>query len=91
VSAGSRPTTKPLGTIRLVPKTGKIGRLVVAKEYRKYGFGRVLVEAVDEYIKGLNGDRLRAFETLSEVDGKQVVKLALHSQVRKGFDQETMG
>lgn len=80
LSAGTSPTPKPIGTIRLYPKLGKVSRLVVDKEYRQYGFGRVLVEAVDEYVKGLSGDRLKAFGTVEEVEGKKVVKLALHSQ-----------
>lgn len=39
---------KPIGTIRYVPSTGKLSRLAILKEYRQFGFGRVLVEKLEE-------------------------------------------
>lgn len=83
-AASSSSTPKPIGTIRLVPRLGKVSRLVVAKEYRQYGFGRVLVEAVDDYVKGLQGDRLKAFGTVEDSEKGKSIKLALHSQVSQG-------
>jgi hypothetical protein len=50
------PSMQPIGTIRgyLVPgktDTYKLTRLAIIKEYRKYGFGRKLVEALHQWIK----------------------------------------
>ncbi|KAF9448239.1 acyl-CoA N-acyltransferase, partial [Macrolepiota fuliginosa MF-IS2] len=50
------PSLKPIGTIRgyVVPGTTdtyKLTRLAILKEYRKYGFGRELVEALHTWIK----------------------------------------
>lgn len=50
------PSMEPIGTIRgyLVPgstDTYKLTRLAVTKEYRKYGFGRKLVEALHQWIR----------------------------------------
>jgi GNAT superfamily N-acetyltransferase len=47
---------QPIGTIRgyQVPgkmDTYKLTRLAVTKEYRKYGFGRKLVEALHQWIR----------------------------------------
>lgn len=39
---------KPIGTIRYVPSTGKLSRLAILKEYRQFGFGRVLVDKLEE-------------------------------------------
>lgn len=37
------PSLEPIGCVRLVTSKGKVGRLCVLKEYRKYGFGRDLM------------------------------------------------
>ncbi|KAG8953672.1 hypothetical protein FRC04_001876 [Tulasnella sp. 424] len=42
------PSLEPIGCIRLVKAKGKIGRLCVLKEYRKYGFGRDLMNKCHE-------------------------------------------
>jgi predicted GNAT family N-acyltransferase len=48
---------KPVGTIRgtykpsISPKTYKLSRLAVLKEYRKYGWGGVLVNALHDWVK----------------------------------------
>ena len=71
---------KPIGTIRWTASEGKVSRLVVAKEYRRYGFGRVLMDAVNEHIAGsgvtedLNG-------IVEEKEGIRVVKVKMHAQV----------
>ncbi len=47
---------KPYGTARLVPgnnSTCYLGRLAVCKEVRKKGFGKMLVEAVEDEAKKL--------------------------------------
>lgn len=47
------PSLKPVGTIRVTQGTDyyKLGRLVVLSEYRKYKFGRKLVEAHKEWVR----------------------------------------
>lgn len=40
----------PAGTIRLVTAKGKLTRLAVLKEYRKFGLGRVLVRALEDWV-----------------------------------------
>ena len=74
---------KPIGTIRWNPEVGKVARLVVGKDYRKYGFGRLLMEELHEYIADTPEDRRSELKTLKEEFGKQVVGLWLHSQVRR--------
>jgi GNAT superfamily N-acetyltransferase len=76
-------TQKPIGTIRLVPDLGKVGRLVVDKEYRKCGFGKVLLCAVDDYIQGLNEEERAVMKgIIREEEGQKVAQLKLHAQVR---------
>jgi len=74
-------TPKPIGTIRLTPSVGKVSRLAVDKAYRSYGFGRVLVEALDEHVRKLKGDELAEWGTVMEEGDKKAVRLKLHSQV----------
>jgi hypothetical protein len=69
------PTTqKPIGTVRYVPRLGKLTRLVVSKEYRQFGFGRVLVLKLEEEAVRLGKEGKGVME-----DGK--VKVKIHSQV----------
>lgn len=75
-------TPKPIGTIRLTPSVGKVSRLAVDKAYRSYGFGKFLVEALDEHVRKLKGDELAEWGTIREEGDKKVVRLKLHSQVR---------
>ncbi|KAK1926512.1 acyl-CoA N-acyltransferase [Papiliotrema laurentii] len=76
-------TQKPIGTIRLVPDLGKVGRLVVDKEYRKYGFGKVLLCAVDDYIQGLNEEERAVMKgIIREEEGQKVAQLKLHAQMQ---------
>ncbi|KAG9041983.1 hypothetical protein FS837_011499 [Tulasnella sp. UAMH 9824] len=37
------PSLEPVGCVRLVTAKGKVGRVCILKEYRKYGFGRDLL------------------------------------------------
>lgn len=76
----SNSTPKVIGTIRWTPSTAKVSRLVVREEYRKYGFGRILMEGLHRHVaNNMNDDTLRPI--IEARDGKKVVKLKLHSQV----------
>ena len=75
-------TQKPIGTIRWIPKLGKVSRLVVAKDYRKFGFGRILMEGLERIIAETPVNKRSELGTLEEVEGRQVVKVALNSQAR---------
>jgi len=67
-------TQVPIGTIRYVPKTNKLSRLAILSDWRKYGFGRVLVEELER------AAALAGRESKAEVrDGKVLIKC--HSQV----------
>lgn len=70
---------KPVGTVRFVPKKGKLTRLAVLKEYRQYGLGRLLVEALEGHVTA-GGDDVRHLVH----DGAEgpVVTVKIHSQVR---------
>ena len=69
-------TQVPIGTIRYVPKTNKLSRLAILGDYRKYGFGRVLVEELER------AAALAGREGKAEVkDGKVLIKC--HSQVSR--------
>jgi GNAT superfamily N-acetyltransferase len=50
------PSLKPIGTIRGYPVSGtadtyKLTRLAVLKDYRRYGFGRKLVDALHTWVE----------------------------------------
>ncbi|WVQ97907.1 hypothetical protein IAU59_005024 [Kwoniella sp. CBS 9459] len=74
-------TDKPIGTIRFVPTKGKLTRLAVDKEYRKYGFGKVLVQGMEDYIlrKG-NAGRLEKLVEQKD-GGERVIRVKCHSQI----------
>ncbi|WWC87083.1 uncharacterized protein L201_001969 [Kwoniella dendrophila CBS 6074] len=76
---GQQTTEKAIGTIRYVPTLSKLTRLAIHKEYRKYGFGRVLVDGMHEWIKqnALN----EKLNVTDDKEGKQVVKVKCHSQI----------
>ncbi|KAG8927563.1 hypothetical protein FRC01_007247 [Tulasnella sp. 417] len=59
------PSLEPLGCARLVIAKGKIGRLCILKDYRKYGFGRDLMNKCH----ALAADKLgtREFEVHSQI------------------------
>jgi GNAT superfamily N-acetyltransferase len=70
-----KPETQvPIGTIRYVPKTNKLSRLAIMPDYRKYGFGRVLVDKLEE--AAVEAARQGKAEVK---DGKVLIKC--HSQV----------
>lgn len=67
-------TQVPIGTIRYVPKTNKLSRLAILGNWRKYGFGKVLVQELER------AAALAGREGKAEVkDGKVLIKC--HSQV----------
>jgi len=67
-------TQVPIGTIRYVPKTNKLSRLAILSDWRKFGFGRILVEELER------AAALAGREGKAEVkDGKVLIKC--HSQV----------
>lgn len=71
-------TNKPVGTVRLVPKKGKLTRLAVLKDYRKYGLGKTLVQALEAHVAA-GGEDVQ--HLIHEVDGKKVATVKIHSQV----------
>ena len=67
-------TQVPIGTIRYVPKTNKLSRLAILADWRKFGFGKVLVQELER------AAALAGREGKAEVkDGKVLIKC--HSQV----------
>ncbi|KAJ2913281.1 hypothetical protein MD484_g7123, partial [Candolleomyces efflorescens] len=69
------PSLTPIGTIRTVLTNGdyyKLTRLAVLKEYRKYRFGRELVESMHEWVKA------HALETNAD---RRPVTIVCHSQL----------
>ncbi|KIO15305.1 hypothetical protein M407DRAFT_247254, partial [Tulasnella calospora MUT 4182] len=48
---------EPVGCVRLVKAKGKVGRLCVSKDYRKYGFGRDLMNQCHSIAAGKLGTR----------------------------------
>lgn len=73
---------KAVGTVRLValPTKVKLTRLAIEKDYRKYGLGRVLVRALEEFVAN-NSTREDFAPHVKEVDGKKVITIKIHSQV----------
>lgn len=69
---------KPVGTVRFVPKKGKLTRLAVLKDYRKYGLGKELVRALEEHVAAGEED---VKHLIHEKDGKKVATVKIHSQV----------
>ena len=51
------------------------------KDYRNYGFGKLLMDTLHQHVseRGITEDVL---PIVKEEDGKSIVKLNLHSQVR---------
>ncbi|WVF69861.1 hypothetical protein IAT40_004642 [Kwoniella sp. CBS 6097] len=76
-------TDKPIGTIRFVPTKGKLTRLALDKEYRKYGFGKVLVQGMEDYIlQEGNAGRLDKLVEDKDKEGKRVIRVKCHSQIQ---------
>lgn len=69
----------PVGTVRFVPQKGKLTRLAVLQAYRKYGLGKQLVRALEEYAAA-GGEDVQ--HLVHEADGRRVVTVKIHSQVR---------
>ena len=77
---GVEVSQKPIGTIRYVPSTGKLSRLAILKEYRQYGFGRVLVDELEKAaIEAARSGRAQVTE------GKVAIKS--HSQVGRLYSE----
>ena len=83
IPSAAESTNKAIGTIRFTPTVGKVSRLVVLKEYRKYGFGGELMKAVEEHAKKCSEEELGNILTVQQ-GGRKLVKLKLHSQVGNG-------
>ena len=74
------PSFTPIGTIRCVAARDyyKLTRLAVLKDYRKYRFGRALVQSLHDFVKA---DAKSAGSRVSDT-----VKVVCHSQIPvKGF------
>ncbi|KAI0677329.1 acyl-CoA N-acyltransferase [Trametes maxima] len=74
------PSLEPVGTIRCVKlkEYYKLTRLAVLKEYRKYRFGRLLVQSLHDYVK--------SDAKASGRGDADSVKIVSHSQLPvKGF------
>ncbi|KAI0796944.1 acyl-CoA N-acyltransferase [Abortiporus biennis] len=72
-----RPSSKPIGTVRCTKEDGycRLRSLVILKDYRKYKFGRDLVEAVHEFAK-----------EEARKSGLSVIEIHSHSQIPvRGF------
>ncbi|KAJ8469888.1 hypothetical protein ONZ51_g8694 [Trametes cubensis] len=69
------PSLKPIGTIRCVKMKDyyKLTRLAVLKDYRKYRFGRALVQSLHDYVK--------ADARASGLAGSGSVNVVAHSQI----------
>ncbi|KAL7422272.1 hypothetical protein Q5752_002918 [Cryptotrichosporon argae] len=79
-ATSSSTTAVPVGTIRWVPALGKLTRLAVLKEYRHFGFGRVLVERMETWVaENAARDDMRA--VVKEAEGRRIVKVKIHSQI----------
>ncbi|KAI5453802.1 hypothetical protein NCC49_005613 [Naganishia albida] len=59
----------PIGVVRIIPSRNKLGRLAILKPYRSYGFGRVLVESVHDWMR----------KQLTEEQNK--MNIGLHAQL----------
>nr|XP_018265506.1 uncharacterized protein I303_01872 [Kwoniella dejecticola CBS 10117]OBR87664.1 hypothetical protein I303_01872 [Kwoniella dejecticola CBS 10117] len=81
IGEASSTTEKAIGTIRYVPSLSKLTRLAIDKEYRSFGFGRVLVDGMHEWVKqNALGQGLKVVEK-ENGEGKKVVKIKCHSQI----------
>nr|XP_019008661.1 uncharacterized protein I206_06343 [Kwoniella pini CBS 10737]OCF47442.1 hypothetical protein I206_06343 [Kwoniella pini CBS 10737] len=79
ITNNKQTTEKPIGTIRYVPKTSKLSRLAIDKEFRKFGFGKILVEGMHNWIKSnYLSNNLNIIKTN---DGKKFIKIKCHSQI----------
>ncbi|ODN98047.1 hypothetical protein I350_07689 [Cryptococcus amylolentus CBS 6273] len=72
-------TEYPIGTIRFVPGKNKLTRLAVQKEYRQYGFGKVLVEALETFVK--ENAVKQNLGAVYEEGGKKWIDINCHSQL----------
>ncbi|WVR04502.1 hypothetical protein IAU60_001506 [Kwoniella sp. DSM 27419] len=73
-------TDKPIGTIRFVPEKGKLTRLALDKEYRKYGFGAVLVRGLEDWVTSA-GKEGKLDHLVVQRDGRRVIRVKSHSQI----------
>ncbi|WVQ84096.1 hypothetical protein IAT38_006241 [Cryptococcus sp. DSM 104549] len=78
-SALEGTTAKPIGTIRFVPGKSKLTRLALDKEYRKFGFGKVLVQGMEDWVAE-NAVKEKLGEVVEE-EGKRWLKIKCHSQL----------
>lgn len=76
----SDTTEKPIGTIRFVPGKSKLTRLAILKDYRKFGFGRVLVEGMENFVR--QNAVKQSLGKIIEEQGGRWINIKCHSQVR---------
>ncbi|KAK4689805.1 hypothetical protein P7C73_g281, partial [Tremellales sp. Uapishka_1] len=79
LSSSNESTSTPIGTIRYTPSKSKLGRLALSAEYRKYGFGRILVDALENHVKG--GADGKVGDLVQEKEGKRVIDIRANAQV----------
>jgi ribosomal protein S18 acetylase RimI-like enzyme len=93
-SSATSSSKKPVGTVRFTPSLGKISRLAILADYRKYGFGKELMDAVEQHARSHKPEDLTKCLTEKE-GGRRVVQLKCNSQMqvvkfyeRQGFRKE---
>lgn len=85
------PSLTPIGTIRgyLIPQTTdtyKLTRLAILEDYRKYGFGRKLVEAFHDWVKSDASANSTRGSVIMNPSLPRQIKINCHSQIyAKGF------
>jgi len=85
------PSLTPIGTIRgyLIPQitdTYKLTRLAILEDYRKYGFGRKLVEAFHDWVKSDASANSTSGSVIMNPSLPRQIKINCHSQIyAKGF------
>ena len=85
------PSLTPIGTIRgyLIPQTTdtyKLTRLAILKDYRKYGFGRKLVEAFHDWVKSDASANSTTGSVIMNPSLPRQIRINCHSQIyAKGF------
>ncbi|KAE8538608.1 hypothetical protein D1P53_004970 [Cryptococcus gattii VGV] len=75
----SDTTEKPIGTIRFVPGKSKLTRLAILKDYRKFGFGRVLVEGMENFVRQNAVEQ--SLGKIIEEQGGRWINIKCHSQI----------
>ncbi|OXC69349.1 hypothetical protein AYX13_01909 [Cryptococcus neoformans] len=75
----STTTEKPIGTIRFVPGKSKLTRLAILKDYRKFGFGKVLVKGMEHFVR--QNAVKEPLGKIIEEEGEKWINIKCHSQI----------